>query len=84
MAGRLAREASNDAERATRMNRVNPKFILRNHLAEVAIREAQAGDFSETHRLLRVLQRPFDEQDAAATERYAGFPPEWARSIEVS
>ena len=85
---RLAREAitdaSPDATRALRMKRVNPKFILRNHLAEVAIRDAQAGDFAETQRLLKVLQRPFDEQDAAASERYAGFPPDWAQSIEVS
>ncbi len=84
-AERLAREArSTDAERALRMNRTNPKFVLRNHLADVAIREAQAGDFAETRRLLKVLQQPFDEQDAATSERYAGFPPEWASSIEVS
>jgi uncharacterized protein YdiU (UPF0061 family) len=81
-AERLRAEASIDAERAVRMNRVNPKFILRNHLAEVAIRQAQAGDFGETQRLLKVLERPFDEQADAAS--YAGFPPEWAQQIEVS
>ena len=83
-ADRLLRESTDPAARAARMNRVNPKFVLRNHLAEVAIREAQAGDFAETRRLLKVLQRPFDEQDAATSDRYAGFPPEWALSIEVS
>ena len=83
-ADRLAREASVDPARALRMNRVNPKFILRNHLAEVAIREAQAGEFAETQRLLKVLQNPFDEQDASASAAYADFPPEWAQSIEVS
>ena len=83
-AERLLRESSVDSDRGLRMNRANPKFILRNHLAEVAIRDAQAGDFAETGRLLEVLAHPFDEQDAAATERYAGFPPEWASSIEVS
>jgi len=81
---RLARESSNATARALRMNRANPKFVLRNHLAEVAIREAQAGDFAETQRLLKILQHPFDEQDAAASAAYAGFPPEWAQSIEVS
>jgi uncharacterized protein YdiU (UPF0061 family) len=81
-AGRLRREASVDAERAARMNRVNPKFVLRNHLAEVAIRRAQAGDFDEVRRLLAVLERPFDEQPQF--EAYAGFPPEWAQQIEVS
>jgi len=50
----------------------------------VAIREAREGDFGEVQRLLKVLERPYDESDAATRERYAGFPPEWAQSIEVS
>jgi len=83
-ATRLERESSVSAERALRMNRVNPMFVLRNHLAEVAIREAREGDFGEVQRLLKVLERPYDESDAATRERYAGFPPEWAQSIEVS
>ncbi len=81
-AARLQREGSIDAERALRMNRSNPKFVLRNHLAEVAIRAAQQGDFTETARLLAVLERPYDEQPEHAA--YADFPPEWAQAIEVS
>ncbi len=81
-AARLQREAGGDAERAARMNRVNPKYVLRNHLAETAIRHARSGDFDETHRLLRVLERPYDEQPEHAA--YAGFPPDWASTIEVS
>jgi uncharacterized protein YdiU (UPF0061 family) len=81
-AARLRAEGSDDAERALRMNGVNPMYVLRNHLAEVAIQRARAGDFTEIDRLLKVLQRPFDEQaDSAA---YADFPPSWAQSIEVS
>ncbi len=81
-ADRLRRESGQDAERRLAMNRVNPSFVLRNHLAEVAIRQAQAGDFSEVQRLQKILSRPFDEQPDSAA--YAGFPPEWAQSIEVS
>jgi uncharacterized protein YdiU (UPF0061 family) len=81
-AARLRAEGSIDAERAERMNRVNPKYVLRNHLAEVAIREAQQGDFSEIGRLLKVLEHPYDEQPEQSA--YAGFPPEWAQTIEVS
>ena len=81
-ARRLRAEGSIDAERAQRMNRANPKFVLRNHLAEVAIRDAQRGDFAEIERLLKVLERPFDEQPEHA--RYAAHPPDWARQIEVS
>ncbi|WP_337877706.1 YdiU family protein [Caldimonas sp.] len=79
---RLLRESSHDAERRAAMDRVNPKYILRNHLAEIAIRKAQAGDDDEVRRLLRVLQRPYDEQPEH--EAYAALPPEWAQSIEVS
>ncbi len=82
-AARLAREGSVDAERALQMNRANPKFVLRNHIAEGAIRAARDGDFGETQRVLQVLQRPFDEQDASAAP-YAAFPPDWAQHLEVS
>ncbi|MDB5818726.1 MAG: hypothetical protein JWQ11_2366 [Rhizobacter sp.] len=81
-AERLRRENSVDAERALRMNAVNPKFVLRNHLAEVAIRLARLGDFSEVERLLQIFSRPFDEQPEH--EAYADHPPEWAQQIEVS
>jgi len=81
-ASRLRSEASIDAERGVRMNAVNPKFVLRNHLAEAAIQAAQQGDFSQTQRLHAVLERPFDEQPEA--DAYAAFPPEWAQHLEVS
>ena len=79
---RLGVEASSDAERAARMNRVNPKFVLRNHLAQAAIERAQLGDFGEVKRLLKVLERPFDEQPENSA--YADHPPAWAQQIEVS
>jgi len=55
------------------MNRVNPKFVLRNHLAQTAIEKAQAGDFGEVSRLLTILEHPFDEQPEHAA--YADFHP---------
>lgn len=81
-AERLRAEASVDIERARRMNRVNPKFVLRNHLAETAIQRAREGDFSEVQRLLKVLQHPYDEQPE--NEADAGFAPDWAAQLEVS
>jgi uncharacterized protein YdiU (UPF0061 family) len=78
--GRTGTQA--DRERAAEMNRVNPKFVLRNHLAEVAIRRARDGDFSEVRRLHALLSRPFDEQPEHEAD--AGFPPEWAGGLEVS
>ena len=79
---RLRSEGSVDAERTARMNRVNPKFVLRNHLAEVAIRQARAGDFTEVKRLHNILRHPFDEQEEHSS--YAALPPEWAQGIAVS
>ena len=82
-AAALRRHGSNDAERSRTMRAVNPKYILRNHLAEIAIRRAaDARDYSEINRLHRLLARPFDEQPEF--EAYAAEPPDWARKIEVS
>ncbi len=64
------------------MLRTNPKFVLRNHLGEQAIRAAKQKDFSEVDTLLRLLERPFDEHPGH--ERYADFPPDWAAGIEIS
>jgi len=80
---RLAREPQAAAERRGAMNRVNPKYVLRNHIAELAIQKARdEGDFGEVDRVFRCLSRPFDEQPEF--DAYAGFPPEWADQISVS
>ena len=84
---RLRRESSIDAERAARMNRVNPKYVLRNHLAEVAIGKARGDggeprDFSEIERLLGVLARPYEDQPEF--DDYAKAPPEWACRLSLS
>ena len=79
---RLQRENSHDGERRLAMHAVNPKYVLRNYLAQVAIEKAQNGDFSEVGRLLEVLEHPFDEQPEHAA--YAELPPDWASHLEVS
>ena len=67
---------------ANLMLKTNPKFVLRNHLGEQAIRAAKLGDFSELQTLQRLLERPFDEHPGH--DAYAAFPPDWATSIEIS
>jgi uncharacterized protein YdiU (UPF0061 family) len=74
---RLRADALPDGERAARMNRVNPKYVLRNYLAQQAIERAEAGDDTEIHRLMAVLRRPYDE--APGCERFAAKRPDWAR-----
>ena len=64
------------------MLKTNPKFVLRNHLGEQAIRAAKLGDFTELQTLQRLLNRPFDEHPGH--DAWADFPPDWASSIEIS
>jgi serine/tyrosine/threonine adenylyltransferase len=68
--------------RADLMLKNNPKYVLRNHLGEEAIRAAKLNDFSKVDTLLAVLQSPFEEH--ADHENLAGFPPDWAAGIEIS
>ena len=79
---RLGAEKSAAKERSRRMKQVNPKYVLRNHLAQRAIEMAEQKDFSEIDRLLNLLRRPFDEQPG--NESYAALPPDWARHVSVS
>jgi len=79
---RLKAESSNDQSRKLAMDLVNPKYILRNHLAQIAIEKAQQGDYSETSTLLQLLSKPFDEQ--FEYEDYAKPPPADLEKIEVS
>ena len=60
---RLQLELLDDQAREVLMNQINPKYILRNHLAQVAIEKAQQNDFSEVATLLKILSKPFDEQE---------------------
>ena len=64
------------------MRAANPKYVLRNWLAEAAIRRARAGDYAEIDRVLRCLRHPFDEQPEFSA--LAAPAPDWARGLEVS
>jgi uncharacterized protein YdiU (UPF0061 family) len=77
-AARLQVEALPAEQRTAKMHAANPKYVLRNYMAQEAIDAATAGDVSKIERLLRVLARPYDEQPENGD--LAQRRPEWARS----
>ncbi len=79
---RTAAEAMEECLRISKMNSVNPKYVLRNHLAQGAIEKAESGDYSEIGKLMQILSRPYDEQPE--NERYAEPPSSDLPAIEVS
>ncbi len=79
---RLEAEPRAEADRRAAMDRANPLYVLRNHLAQGAIEQAERGDFGEVRALHAVLRRPYDEQPGSA--RFSALPPDWSRGIEVS
>lgn len=74
--------AQNLADTSARMLRTNPKYVLRNYLGELAIRDAQAKNFETTAQLLHVLEHPFDEHPEHQV--WADFPPDWSAHIAIS
>ncbi len=75
---RLTRDDRSPEERAAAMNLVNPKYVLRNYLAQLAIDASEQGEHEMIAELLDVLRRPYDEQPENA--RFAEKRPDWART----
>lgn len=80
---RLLQDTLGDAQRKIQMDAINPKYILRNYLAQIAIEQAESQrDFAEIDRLLNLLRKPYDEQ--TGMQHYATPAPESARHLVVS
>ncbi|XP_056594019.1 protein adenylyltransferase SelO-like [Triplophysa dalaica] len=82
---RLSRQhGDSDEARQHRMQRVNPRYVLRNWMAESAIRKAEKNDFSEVALLQQILMKPFVEQEEAERAGYSSKTPLWAQHLRVS
>ncbi len=77
-AARLQRDGLPAAERRARMNRVNPRYVLRNYLAQQAIDRAEQGDEAGILELLEVMRHPYDDQPGR--DAFAQRRPDWARN----
>lgn len=75
---RLRKDDMPFEQKKARMNAVNPKYVLRNYLAQLAIDKVEEGDNSLVYELLDVLRHPYDEQPGK--EKFAEKRPEWARN----
>lgn len=79
---RCEKELVSASERCEKMREVNPKYILRNYLAQQAIELAEQGDFSLVHTLSDVLKAPYDEQPEY--DHLAKLPPDWGKKMAIS
>jgi uncharacterized protein YdiU (UPF0061 family) len=74
---RLKREAATDEARQHAMNQVNPKYVLRNYMAQIAIDAAEQGDYNIIDELYQLLQNPYAEQPEM--EKWFAKRPDWAK-----
>lgn len=74
---RLQKEELNDHHRKTAMDKVNPKYVLRNYMAQLAIEAAENGDYSVINELHDLLKKPYDTQEES--QKWFAKRPDWAR-----
>ncbi|MDA8416185.1 MAG: YdiU family protein [Betaproteobacteria bacterium] len=79
---RLEQDNTSVDECRQRLLQVNPKYVLRNHLAELTIRSARQGDFTMIDTLKQVLDSPYEEHPDH--EEWAADPPPWSQQLSIS
>jgi len=75
---RLEKENLTHLERKEKMDAVNPKYVLRNYMAQLAIDDANKGDYKLIDELYQLLKKPYKEQPE--NEKWFAKRPEWARN----
>ncbi|QTD36743.1 YdiU family protein [Polaribacter batillariae] len=75
---RLKKETLSYQQRKEKMDAVNPKYVLRNYMAQLAINKANEGDYSLIDEFFQLLKKPYEEQPQ--NEKWFAKRPEWARN----
>lgn len=75
---RLTEEHTSDSRRKANMNLVNPKYVLRNYIAQMVIDAAEKGDYSLLNEVFALLKKPYEEQPEF--EKWFAKRPDWARN----
>jgi len=81
---RVREEGGRDEDRLPKMQAVNPRYILRNWIAQVAIEKAEEDDFSEVQFLLEIFKNPYKVNQEAEKKGYGSPAPEWSKKICLS
>merc|ERR1712008_350441 len=81
---RLEQEKISETTRMERMLAVNPRYILRNWIAQKAIEKAENGDFDMVELLYKILSNPYVENKEAEEQGFAGPVPNWSKDLVVS
>ena len=76
------KESKSIAKKISLMNAINPKYILRNYMAQEVIEAAENSDFSAAETLIKVITSPYDELEQY--EHFANRSPDWAKNLEIS
>ena len=77
-ASRVRQDNRDEQARQRQMNAVNPLYVLRNYLAQIAIDAAEQGDFGRIQKQLDVLRQPYTPQEGC--DEFAEKRPDWART----
>jgi uncharacterized protein YdiU (UPF0061 family) len=80
----LSADNISEVERQEEMAKQNPCYVLRNWMAQTAIKKAEKDDFSEVRTLQRILKTPYTKQDEAEKLGFSGPPPTWEKQLKVS
>lgn len=81
---RFSEQDTSEEDRKTLMLDTNPRYVLRNWIAQSVIEKTEKDNFTEVNRVLRILTKPFEYQDEAESLGFADPPPSWSKQLKVS